>query len=348
MTLGRFGAISVEHARQLALRALAGVADGHDPAKERHEIHVTPTNTLAAVAAEYVKRHGRTLRPRTLAETKRVLSVEVLPTLGNRPIQEIRRRDLLALHDKIVDRGHDAAANKVISVLKSLLSWAVTRDHIEHSPAVGIRIAKNAPRSRVLDDAELRAVWEAALRMGWPFGPFIQLLMLTAARRNEVAEMEWRELSDDRTTWTLPPERSKTANGRVILLPVAGVDIIRDLPQLSDRWVLTFNGRRPISAFDNCKERIDKLSGVSGWTFHDLRRTAATRLGEMGFAPHIIEAVLGHAPIKGIAAVYNVHRYPEECRVALEAWSAHLRGVSPAGNVTRIASQRRRRGAKVA
>jgi integrase len=166
--------------------------------------------------------------------------------------------------------------------------------------------------------------------------------MLTAVRRNEIAEMEWRELSDDMTAWTLPPERSKTATGRTILLPEAAIAVLRKVPRLGDRWVLTFDGKRPIAAFGRAKAVINRLSGVRGWTFHDLRRSLSTWLARADFEPHIAEAVLGHAPVKGIAAVYNVHKYEKGCQRAFEAWSAHLRGVSPAGNVTRIASQRRR------
>jgi integrase len=276
----------------------------------------------------------------------------VVPILGNRPIAEIRRRDLIALHDAISDRGHVPTANKVVARLQTLFGWAVQREYLEHSPAVGLRLTRETPRQRVLADDELRSIWKATAAMSYPSGPFVQLLMLTAARRNEIAELQWVELSDDRTTWRLPPERSKMANGRTILLPEAAISVIRALPQLSDRWVFTFNGRRPITSFDHCKIKIDKLSGIKGWTLHDFRRTAATRLAEMGggrrFPPHVIEAVLGHAPIKAVAGVYNRHPYSQECYQALEAWSAHLRGVSLVGNVTRIASQRRRRGAKIA
>jgi integrase len=130
------------------------------------------------------------------------------------------------------------------------------------------------------------------------------------------------------------------ASGRTILLPEAAISVIRELPQLSERWVFTFNGLRPITAFDHCKIKIDKVSGIKGWTLHDCRRTAATRLAEMGggrrFPPHVIEAVLGHAPIKAVAGIYNRHPYSEECHQALEAWSAHIFAVSPSGNVTRM------------
>jgi integrase len=338
--LGRFGSITVEHARNLALRALAQVAEGQDPAQERREAHVAAATTLTAVAEQFIERHGRNLRPRTRAELRRLIEKEVLPTLGPRPIAEIRRRDLIALHDTISDRGHVPMANKVAARLKALFAWAVEREYVEHSPAVGLRLTRETPRQRVLTDDELRAIWRAAASVSYPYGPFIQLLMLTAARRNEVAEMEWRELSNDMTVWTLSRERSKTAAGRTILLSEGVTAILRELSRVGDRWVLTFDGRRPIAAFGNAKVMVDKLSGVAGWTFHDFRRSLSTWLARADFEPHIAEAVLGHTPVKGIAAVYNVHRYEQACQRALEAWSAHIRGVSPAGNVTRIASQR--------
>jgi integrase len=215
----------------------------------------------------------------------------VPPSLGKRPIADIRRRDLLALRDAVCDRGHIAAANKLISTLKQVFAWAVEREYIDHSPAAGIRRMRETPRSRVLTDEELRAIWQAAPEMGWPFAPYIQFLMLTAARRDEVAYLRWAELSLDMTTWSLPPERTKTAAGRTILLPEAATAILRDLPRVNNGlWVFSTNGRNPITSYANIKLRIDKLSGTSGWVFDDFRRTASTWLAKQGFPPHVGEA----------------------------------------------------------
>jgi integrase len=120
---------------------------------------------VAAVVERFIERHGRTLRPRTRAELRRLLEREVLPTLGSRSIAEIRRRDLIALHDTISDRGHVATANRVVARLKTLFAWAVGREHLEHSPAVGLRLTRETPRQRVLTEDELRAIWKATASM---------------------------------------------------------------------------------------------------------------------------------------------------------------------------------------
>jgi integrase len=355
LVLGVYPRISVEAARDLALGKLAAIAEGHDPASERRHARAdeaeAKANTLAAVAKKYIERHGKTLRPRTLYETKRFLMSDDLKTLRGRPIAEIRRRDLLELHDKICDRpstvrnarGNTVTANKVLSILKRLFAWAVECELIEQSPATGVRMKREAPRDRVLSEPELRSIWKAAPNLGWPFGPFVQLLMMTAARRTEVAEMQWSELSEDMTVWTLPRERAKTAASRTVLLPAAATAILRELPKVHEVWVFSVRGRKPITAFGSAKERLDGLCGSKewalGWTFHDFRRSAATWLANEqggGFQPHIIEAVLGHAAIKGVAGIYNRNPYTLDCQRALEAWASHLSGEPKSTNVVRL------------
>jgi integrase len=325
--LGVCGNITVDEARKLAHKAHFAVANGRDPSAERRTAVAARANTLAAVTDVFLDRHGRTVRPRTLSELRRMLASEALPVLGHKPIAEITRPDLVDLRDAIVARGHLVTANKTMAMLKQVFAFAIERQDIEHSPAAGMSRLRETPRTRTLDDDELRAIWQATAKMGWPFGPYIRLLMLTAARRDEVAHIRWAELSEDMTIWTLPPERTKTGEGRIIKLPAAATALLREQPHIgSAPWVFTISGLKPVRGYTMAKDRIDKLSGISGWVFHDFRRTCATWLAKADFDPHIAEAVLGHAPVKGIAAVYNVHKYADRCHLALEAWAAHLAG----------------------
>jgi integrase len=352
--LGVYPRISVEDARKLALEKLAEISKGHDPAVQQQKARAmeaeAKANTLAAVAEKYLERHGKakTLSPKTLYEAKRyLLESDDLAQLRSRPIAQIRRRDLLELQDAIRDRksnrknasGNIVTANKVLTVLKRLFGWAVEREIIEQSPATGVRLLQATSRDRVLNESGVRSIWKAAAEIRWPYGPFVQLLLLTATRRNEVAGMQWSELSEDMTVWTLPRARTKTATSREIRLPEAAVAILHALPKVHERWVFAMTANNPMTDFSAAKQQIDARCGVTGWTFHDFRRSAATWLANEqggGFQPHIIEAVLGHAPIKGVADIYNRNPYTLDCQRALEAWASYLGQAPQDTNVVRL------------
>ncbi|MBP2316961.1 tyrosine-type recombinase/integrase [Azospirillum soli] len=120
--------------------------------------------------------------------------------------------------DRIVDRGAPMRANRVFAYVRKFFNWCVSRDLIAASPCVGVRPPTDErERDRVLSDEEMRLLWFASVRVGWPFGPFLRLLMLTAQRLNEVAGMRWSELDLELAMWTIPAERAK--NGTAHLVP---------------------------------------------------------------------------------------------------------------------------------
>ena len=173
-----------------------------------------------------------------------------------------------------------------------------------------------------LSDSEIRVAWQAFERIGWPFGRIAQLLLLTGARRDEIAGARWSEIDLEAKTWTIAKERSKNGVAHEIPLSDAAIQIIKSLPRIGgkgDGFVFTTTTRAPVSGWSRAKAHVDKAiladhAGVqerrrspAHWTFHDLRRTAASGMAGIGIAPHVVEAVLNHksGTIKGVAAVYN-------------------------------------------
>ena len=202
---------------------------------------------------------------------------------------------------------------------------------IEVSPCAGIRApAAETSRDRVLSDDELRAVWRAADALETPYDGFIKLLILTGARRSEVAGMMWREIDFDAKLWTLPAARAKNATEYQIPLSDSAVQILRALPRIADSdLVFTLSGRVPIRGFHNVKTRIDDLMPAGpSWTLHDFRRTFASGCARLGIAVHVVEAALNHrsGSIRGIAAVYNRYSYDTEKRAALKFGGAMSKG----------------------
>jgi integrase len=178
----------------------------------------------------------------------------------------------------------------------------------------------------VLSDAELAAIWNACRNDA--YGRIVKLLILTGARREEVGGMLWRELVD--SVWTLPTSRTKNRRELVLALPALAWSIIETTPRRELKDHVFGNGPRGFNNWDEAKRALDQRCRIADWRLHDLRRTAATRMADIGIQPHIIEAVLNHISghKAGVAGVYNRSSYMREVRNALGAWADHVRQVT--------------------
>ena len=363
LTLGPYPVLGLGAARARAREALQVLAFGRDPAAAKQDalraVRLGDPNAdkIATIVETFLERHARAkTRPRTAQETARIFRLHVLPKWGERRIQDISRRDVIALLDGIVDQGKPIVANRTLVVVSKLFNWALDRAIVEMTPCLRVaRPTEEKSRDRVLSDDELRLAWLAAEKVGWPFGPYVQALMLTGQRRTEVAEMRWRELKDGGALWTIPSTRTKNSAAHDVPMSAVAAAIPSRAPVIAgSEFVFTTSGARPISGHSCAKERIDAIMlqialqeatetgrdasavTVAPWRLHDLRRTAASGMARMGIPVHVIEAVLNHrsGAISGVAAIYNRHSYLPEKRRALEAWAAHVTGLldRPAAN----------------
>lgn len=336
LTLGDATVVAVDKAREAARTALAGAALGTDPAAEklaaRHAVRVAD---LVEAHLEYQAKH---LKPRSLIEITRHLRKHA-QALHHESAANVTRREVVALLDRIAKESGPVAANRVRATLSGMWTWALRAGRLDGDNPVA-RTPKQggeAPRDRVLGDAELAAIWTAT-GSGADHDRIVRLLMLTGARREEVAAMAWHEIAGG--VWTLPAARSK--NRRAHEVPL-GALAMEQLPEARPGRVLVFgHGEGGFSGWSRCKSRLDARTGLVPWTLHDLRRTVATRLADLGLAPHIIEALLNHASghKAGVAGIYNRSAYTTEKRAALLTWEAHVRGLvgleGGAENVVRL------------
>jgi integrase len=341
ISIGKHGAPwTPQTARDKAVEYLTAVRDGRDPLAEREatERGPEPARLISAVVAEWLKRDQADNRSRN--EVERIMRREVLPVWGTRPIEDIRKRDIITLIDGIADRGTKIMANRTLAHVKRLFRWAAARDIIESDPSA--HVEKPAPetrRDRVLSDDELATIWGAAGTVGFPFGPAVQLLVLTAARREEIFGLSWREVDSDGAAIRLPAERAKSKEGRVIPLSPAALPLLTELPRfVGGDFVFAQSGQAPFANFGHAKARLDRMIAeargepMPGWRLHDIRRTVATGLQRLGTRLEVIEAVLGHfsGSRAGIVGIYQRHRFEDETRMALAAWGEHvLRLLSP-------------------
>ena len=340
--------LDLKTARARAKAVIAAASDGRDP---QEVLHPTPrdekversTNCFANVRAEFLKRYRtrqRTKpRPRTLQEMRSCISGKRFKDWDDKPITDITKQDVRDVLDSILDEGHDAHANKTLTILKMLFNWAYDHDKITDVPTDRIKPpGAVTPRERTLSISELVAVWNATFGDGGIdshiHGDIVRTLMLTGQRRNEVAAMQWSEIDFDRRTWELPRDRTKNKQPHIVPLASAVLSILRRQQKeqkelgLESEYVFTTTGETPFSGWSRSKQRLDQRCGVADWRLHDLRRTGVTGMNDdLGVWPHVVEAVVNHvtgAAKRGVAGVYNRAEYLKERRRALERWARHL------------------------
>jgi integrase len=317
--------MGLAEAREAWRAAREVVNKGENPAHQRP----ADADSVACVVAEWLRRDQGANR--SAVSVERLFRRDVLPAWGKRQIGTIVRRDVVELIDAVADRGSVVMARRLHAHLHRLLRWTVGRGIIEHHPMMGLeKPGVEVERERVLSDAELAAIWEAAGRVGWPFGPILQLLALTGCRRTEIGALRRVEIMGNEIR--LGGERTKNKEPHTIPLAPLAVEIFAALPRIDGGFVFSTTGKTPVSGWSKAKKQLDRaIADINGapiadWHFHDLRRTVATGLQRLGIGLQTIESVLGHTSGSraGIVGVYQRHSFEPEKRVALEGWAREV------------------------
>ncbi len=316
-TIGRWPDWSVLRAVKEARDLRQRIDRGENPLDGRRK-QDGATTTLKAICEEYIKGDGKSLR--TAEWREQVLKRLVYSELGAKRIGDIKRSDIVRLLDKIEDENGATMADRTLAVVRRIMNWHALRSDDFRSPIVrgmGRVNLKKRARVRVLIDEELRAVWHAAEASTGPFGRLVRFILLTGARRTEAAAMAWIELGGE---WRLPGARNKT---KVDLVRPLSAEARAVLPAKVDGcdYVFTTDGAKPISGFTKFKLAFDKASGVTGWTLHDLRRTARSLMSRAGVPADHVERCLGHI-MPGVRDVYDQYEYLEEKRDAFNKLAA--------------------------
>jgi len=331
-SVGDMALMTLADARAKAKGVLAAIANGEDPSETKRAVAQAAAETVETVAANFIERYAKG-RNKTWEETERQIARDILPSWGRRPISSITPRDAVALLDGIVDRGAPVAANRVLAAGRKMFNWARERSLITSSPFDHVKApTKEKSRDRTPDDFELSLILRASTTLGLVFGAFIKLLAYTGQRRDEVAQVPWSELNADLTLWTLPPDRTKNDLPHTVPLTPEVKAILDALPRTSE-FVLTTNGRTPISGYSKCKIALDaaiaELNGgkpIPAWHIHDLRRSVASGMAKLGIQLPVVEKIINHTSgtFGGVQGIYQRHEFRAEKRAALELWAKHL------------------------
>jgi integrase len=348
LTLGQWPAMTLAAAREATTTAQRALAQGNNPSKTRQDAKIraaaAEADTVANVCSSYMRREASKLR--TAGQRESILKRHVLPHIGDRPIADVRRSEIVRLLDQIEDKSGQRMADVTLAVLRKIMNWHAARTDDFVPPFVrgmGRQNAKDHRRDRILSDDEIRRVWSATAD-NTPFSALIRFLLSTGARRNEAAGMKWEEV-DANGIWRLPPARSKTKVEVVRPLSTAAQEVLAELPQIDGSpYPFSSNSITPIASFSGPKTKLDAASGVVGYTIHDLRRTARSLLSRAAVNSDVAEKCLGHS--RGdIIERYDRHEYLDEMRRAFEALAALIDRIvnPPSGEIADIVAERSKR-----
>ena len=269
---------------------------------------------------------------RTVAKLKAALE-----PFSGRPVRDLNRGDIVRRLDEIAATSGPVASNRAKSYIRAAYGWWLNRGHVETIPIAGLsRQYREEAKDRVLTDRELVAVWKSATPelVGPAFADIARLLILTGCRRQELGSLEWRDVDLDGKAITIRAELSKSKTARVVPLSAPAAAILANRPRHAGPFVFGdgTGGEKPLSGWGKPKDKLDKAAGVTDWTLHDLRRTAATRMDELGVSIATIEAILGHltGTRGGIVGVYNRGDYRARATEALELWGRRVLEISAA------------------
>ena len=291
--------------------------------------------TTKQVSPDWIKRHEDRWR------------LHLKKHLGNLLAKDITRAHLATALDIMTRKGIKEETRKALTTFNLMLDYGLTRHAVDNNPARLLKpkdfaATANQPRDRVLTIAELRMLWQALDQAIIPetgiattstlsivTATAIKLLILTGARRSEIAGMRWSELCFKENIWELPPERTKNNQRHVIYFPDLAITLLKILEPLNGQSEFVFNMGQSHIHKDTLTKAITRLrtaslsplQGIKSFSCHDLRRSAATAWGEhLKTDPHIIERMLNHQPLNKLIATYQKATYAKEQKKAWLSW----------------------------
>jgi integrase len=334
MTLGTYPSMTVAQAHQAHGKALTDLEQGIDPGaaivRQRRVDRAAPT--LGDLATEYLERWAKP-RKRSWKEDERILNKDVLPPWRWSKAKEITRSDVIALLDRIVDRGSPIAANRTLAVVRRLFNFALSRDLVSANPCAQVKPpGKENRRDRVLSPDELRTFWnglnEASMSAASRIA--LKLLLVTAQRKGEVISARWEDIDIAGAWWTIPAERSKNGLPHRVPLSRLAISLLAEARELAGEekspWVFPSPKKEHIgpTALGHAVRRSIKDFGLTDFTPHDLRRTTASYMTSIGIPRLVVSKLLNHVE-QGVTAIYDRHSYDADKRKAISRWERHLK-----------------------
>jgi integrase len=332
--LGRYPHIGLAEARRRARAMADEVRRGADPvaaARARRASLNAPTgHTLAQLLDLYGRQVGNDVKSWSTQ-----MDPQVRRVFGTHLDTPLASLSVGALQMTIDRHPKPKSAAFARSCLMPMLRWAAApgRAYVDRA-LLDLRASAQKPvRDRVLSRDELRALLPVLRAPGDVYADALRLILLSAVRRGELAAARWKDIDFTARTWTLP--ETKNGQPHVVPLPWQALALLQArMPPDPDpaAFVFTKTNGKALDNWEDATKRIQAMSGTGGWTRHDLRRSAATLMGELGVMPAVVEASLNHVTIHSrIAAVYNKSRYRPQVADALQQLANRLDAIEHGG-----------------
>jgi integrase len=367
MNLGHYPSVSLKDAGKKYRDAFDLYEQGKDPLTlfEQSKDERSKAPTIALLTADYIERHAKRFK-RSWEEDERILNKEVVAAWGKKKAEDITKRDVINLLDKIIERGAPAMANNAFQVIRKMFNFATEKDLLKFSPCIGVKLpSPKVARDRVLSLDEIKTLWLNLEKcaMSDDAKRALKLILVTAQRPGEVAGIHAGEI--DGRWWTIPAERAKNGNSHRVYLTDEALELIGDttgkgfvFPTPHKAKERSIDGHalavavlrnlafpvadekgKPVMGKDG-KQVTETRFGIGKFTPHDLRRTAATFMAESGEMDEVIDAIMNHAK-QGVIKVYNQFKYDVQKRAALETWARKLAAITT-GTASNVIPMRRK------
>jgi|LakMenEpi13Jul12_1017406.scaffolds.fasta_scaffold00512_2 integrase len=329
-TIGTYPSLGLADAKERAKELLNDAAKGNDPATDKQISREAPT--FGDIAGQYIELYAKPNK-RSWKEDQRILDYDLLPKWKNVKAHEIKRRDVIALLDKMVLRA-PIQANRTLALIRKLFNWAISRDLVEANPCSAVKMpAKENQKDRVLTEEEIQIFWREieVSSMSELTRLCLQLQLVTAQRKGEIVITEWADIDLNSGWWTIPAQKAKNKlSHRVPLSPLA-LQLLERVKALSgsSKWLFPSSQTENAmlnTSIDHALRRNQSRFGIPTFTPHDLRRTAASHMTGLGISRLTVSKILNHVE-SGITAVYDRHSYDQEKRNALNIWADKITSI---------------------
>jgi integrase len=369
-TIGQYPQITLTQARSIASQSLAQIEKSIDPATQKQTTKIANRNALTVgdLVEEYIEKWAKVKKKeRSWREDERLLQKDIIPVMGRKKAKDIKRRDIVLLLDEIVERGASVTANRVLAVTRKMFNFAVGRDIIDASPCVQIPApSKETRRERNLSEEEIKTFWNRLddAKISMEIKLALKFLLVTAQRKSEVIQAEWKEFDIKNKWWTIPAEKAKNKQMHRVPLSAIAIEILDEIRQITGDYDFVFAspagatkknpdkkvGKAPIlgssvdhalrdNLTDDPKTGRVNIFKLDHFTPHDLRRTAASMMTRSGVQRLTVKKILNHAD-GGITAIYDRYGYDKEKQKAMGTWDRKLRSIL-SGEKAKIVSIKR-------
>lgn len=362
IVLGKYPAISLSEARSRHREMVSALAHGRNPAQERREERETFVDTRRQSFEQFANHWFDQWAPgksaSNVAQAKRWFENDCFPIIGKLQVTAVKPSDVLAVVDRIKERGAVASARKVRQMLHTVFDHAIDRLLIETNPCTRIKpksIGGLTARDRALSPQEIGRLVRGLQAEGGNPAPSLALriILLTLVRKNELLTARWEDIDFANAEWVIPASRTKTRKAHWVPLAHQTVEALEQLKLLSrgEPYALPHNFRSgdhmsptTLNEVVSRMKRLGTLDGIESFTVHDLRRTGATQLSEMGFRSELVERALNHE-IPGVAGIYNRAEHRDARREMLQQWADTIDAWAAGATVTALRKSKTAAGA---